>query len=468
MTASPATLSNLLQQMYQNKEVLQGWDAVMNLLESSVNTFFMAQWNQQTGRTGRLSIAVIWCEGVLPLPHGQGYYTNVTQFNVELGAPLFQFTSGRNEVTVRQDILQGASRLGTMVVPQNFNPATANLSPNDPRVEWANPQPVDMSKHPYLSGTVALQQVQGIVNNAQSLVLSFAQGAFTLNALTIVGVDNATLVNQLKNWFATHQIRYVLASIDFQSLAGSPGLTPRSFRFNVVTTNAGNTIVQLLITTNGSTPSSNVINVNEPIPTADGLTCTLMISSRVLYQDVLTHGFNNHGGGFSLIPLPPKNGYNAWYATINPQMHFQGSFSYGNCCNRHDVTYSVYLGGDYTGTATEGFALSQQIHTQGNAPVDITVSARYAVALSGSGQGQSIRIVPGTPSVTVSGGAEGEMKSRLQDILNNDIRNAMAGVSFSPVTYFALKNLVFPGNLISMSQVQVPADLLIAGRFSPT
>jgi len=59
------------------------------------------------------------------------------------------------------------------------------------------------------------------------------------------------------------------------------------------------------------------------------------------------------------------------------------------------------------------------------------------------------------------------MKSRLQDILNNDIRNSMAGVSFNPVTYFALRNLLFPGNLINMSQVQVPADLLIAGTFSP-
>jgi hypothetical protein len=35
------------------------------------------------------------------------------------------------------------------------------------------------------------------------------------------------------------------------------------------------------------------------------------------------------------------------------------------------------------------------------------------------------------------------------------------------VTLFALTNLVFPGNLISMSQVQVPADLLIVGTFSP-
>src|SRR5262249_18508869 len=159
------------------------------------------------------------------------------------------------------DILGGATRLGTMSVPQNFDPSKAQLSPDDPRVDWAAPQPVDMSKHPYLSGTVGLQQVQGIVGNAHSLLLNFAQGAFTLNALNVVGVDNTVLVNQLKNWFATHQIRYVLASVDFQNLTGVPGLTPTSFRFNALTTNAGNAVVQLMITTNGSTPPSNVINV---------------------------------------------------------------------------------------------------------------------------------------------------------------------------------------------------------------
>ncbi|MFC5743646.1 hypothetical protein [Dyella tabacisoli] len=468
MPASAATLSNLLQQMYQNKEVLQGWDAVMNMLESSVNGFFQLQWNRQTGNAGKLSISVVWCESVLPIPHGQGYFTNVTEFDVDLGAPLFQFTSGRSEVTVRQNILRGSTCLGTMEVPANFNPATCNLAPHDPRVTWGKVQSVDVSQQPYLSGTVSLQQVQGLVGSAHSLVLNFAQGAFTLNALTIVGVNNTTLVNQLKSWFATQNIRYLLASVDFQNLSGIPGLTPTAFRFNVLTTNAGNTIVQLLITTNGSAPSSTVINVNEPIPTADGLNCTLMLNSRLLYQDVLVRGFNGHGGSFSLIPLGPNGGYNAWYATINPRMHFEGSFSYGNCCDRTTVTYSVYLGGNYTGTATEGFALSQEIHTQGNAPVDITVSARYPVRLSGSGPNQSITITPGTPSVTVSGGAEDEMKSRLEDILNNNIRNAMAGVSFTPVTYFALKNLLFPGNLISMSQIQVPADMLIAGNFSLT
>src|SRR5437899_12380958 len=102
--SNPATLSNLLQQMYQNKEVLQGWDAVLNLLESSVNTFFTAQWNQQTGSAGKLSIPVGCCEGVLPAPGHQGWFTNAIQSKADLGPPSFQFMSGPNEVPLAQDL----------------------------------------------------------------------------------------------------------------------------------------------------------------------------------------------------------------------------------------------------------------------------------------------------------------------------------------------------------------------------
>ncbi len=463
--ANAATLANLLNQMYQNQEVLQGWDAVMNLLESSVNQFLQSQWSHQTGGAGKMQLSAIWAEGVNPF-HGV-YITNVTEFQIDLGAPLFQFTSGSANITVTQNILGGFLRIGTMEVPSNFNPSTWKGTFNDPSVEWEAPVTIDLSAHPSFSGTVALQQVQGLVNpTSHSLILDFAKGAFTLNNITVAGVNNSDVVNQIKNWFATNQIRYVLASLDFTSFTGKPALTPTAFQFNVVTTNAGNTIVQLLITTNGTTPPSTAINVSEPIPTADGLTCSLMVSSRILYNDVLSAGFN--GSGFNLVPLSPAAPGQIWHATISPQFHFAGSFSFGNCCNRQTVTYSIYLGGIYSGSPTSGFVLTQHITPSGNVSVEIDVYAAYPVALSGSGAGQQITITPGTPSVTVSGSAENEIKSQLSDILNNNFRNGMSGISFAPVTFFALKNLVFPGNLIKMSQVQVPGDLLIVGTFSPT
>lgn len=463
-----ATLADLLNQMYQNQEVLQGWDAVLNLLESSVNQFFLYQWNHQTGGAGQLSVSAVWCEGVNPAPVGGGYFTNVTEFRVTLGQPLFQFLSGASDVTVTQAILGGELRTGTKIVPADFDPSHCGCVWDDPSVTWAAPVTIDTGLSPGLSGTVALSQVQGLVNSSsQSLVLDFAAGAFTLNHLSVVGVNNASVVNQIKAWYATNAIRYILASIDLRSISGSPALTPTAFRFNVVTTNAGNTLVQLFITTNGSAPAASTINVNEPVPTADGLTCSLMVSSRILYNDVLVAGFNQPGSAFTLQPAGPSGPGLIWHAYISPPFCFSGSFSFGSCCDRTTVTYTIYLGGVYSGSPTSGFVLTQHQTTSGNVNVDIDVYAAYAVTLSGSGAAQQINIQPGTPTVTVSGSVEGEIKSTLQDILNTNFRNGMAGVSFTPVTFFALENLLFPGNLIQMSQVQVPGDLLIVGTFTP-
>jgi hypothetical protein len=466
---SEATLNNLLTQMNQNQEVLQGWDAVLNLLESAVNEFLQAQWSQHTQGAGQMTVQTIWAEGVNPI--AGKYFTNVYEFSFVLGAPLFQFPNGQASVAVTQAIVSGSYRSGTLIVPSNFDPATANLPYDDPNVQWSSSATsIPAGANATISGTVALQQVQGVVNvspTATSLVLNFATGAFTLNNLTVSGIAVSDLINQLLDWYATNKIQYVLSSVDMANYSSQVSFQPTSFQFNVITTNSGNTIVQLLITTDGSQPPSMVINVDEPVPTDDGYTCSLMISSRILYNSVLIPSFSTPGGAFSLVPIAPGSPGQIWQAAINPEFNFSGSFSFGSCCDRTTVTYNIWLGGTYSGSTTAGFVLNQSIVTQGNAPVQITVYASYPVALSGTGGGQQITITPQPPQINVSGSEEGELTSDLQNILTGDFQNGMAGISFSSVTNFALQNVLFPGNLIQMSQAQVPGDLLIVGTFSP-
>ena len=149
-------------------------------------------------------------------------------------------------------------------------------------------------------------------------------------------------------------------------------------------------------------------------------------------------------------------------------MHFAGSFSFGSCCDQTTVTYSIYLGGTYTGTATSGFFLYQSVTPSGNIGNTITVTGINPVSLTGTGTGQSIQINPQPPNVSVTGGGSDQINGQLQSILGNDFQTAMAGISFSSVSYFALRNVLFPGNMISMGVVQVPTDLLIVGTFQPT
>ncbi|MHB8268702.1 hypothetical protein [Bradyrhizobium sp.] len=462
--ADAPTLNYLLGQMAQDKEVLNGWDAVLNVLESSINTFFQAQFKSMTSNSQQMTISQVFCGPRLTSPHGD--YCVVTQFSFTLGPPSFVFTGGSNTVTVTQAIVSGSTRSGSMPVASGFQPASCGCTPNDPRVTWGPVQSIDVGAHPAVSAQVQLTSVTGLINvTTHTVVLDFANGVFTVNNVVLKGVTSQELSDQIKSWFATHGVKYQLASLDFSAGGSIPSLTPTQFRFNVIQTNSGNIIVQLLITTNGSPAAGNPI-VLEPIPTASGYTCTLMISSRIVFTDILCAGFNGAGKPFKLYPQSPSlaQGYTAF---ISPQMHFAGSFSYGSCCDRTTVTYSLYLGGTYSGTATNGFYLYQSITPGGNVGNTITVSANNPVSLVGSGASQSIHISPQAPSINVTGGASGTINSQLQSILSNDFQGAMAGISFGDVTYFALRNILFPSNLIKMGVVQVPTDLLIVGTFQP-
>ncbi|WP_413207809.1 hypothetical protein [Rhodospirillum sp. A1_3_36] len=465
MSNSP-TLSYLLGQMAQDKEVLNGWDAVLNLLESSINTFFQAQFDQMTGHSGEMTISRIFCGPRLPNPHGD--YSVVTDFSFTLGPPHFEFTGGSNTVTVTQAILSGSTRTGSLPASAGFDPDSCGCVANDSRVQWGQRHSIDLGNHPSMTAVVQLTTVTGVVDqdqNTHTVVLDFANGAFTANNVTIENVSSQQLSDQIKSWFMTHGVQYQVASLSFSGNS-DPSLTPTKFQFKVLKTNSGNIIVQILIVTNGTSGRSDPI-VLEPVPTADGYSCSLMINSRITFKDILCDGFNNAGKPFNLYPQSqsPTAGYTAYIA---PQMHFSGSFSYGSCCNRHTVTYSLYLGGTYSGTAKNGFHLYQSITPSGNIGNTITVNADNPVSLSGSGESQTIRITPQPPVVNVTGGASSTINDKLKSILNDDFAAAMAGISFGPVSYFALRSVLFPGNLMKMDVVEVPTDLVIVGTFQPT
>lgn len=510
MSPGAATLT-LVAQMYQDQEVLNGWDAVLNLLESSINGFFQQQWGEHTGNSGQMSISTIWCENVQTF-QGQ-VFTNVTQFDVVLGPPLFQFQDGQAAVTVTQKILSGSLKQGTKGVPSTFNPSACGCPPNDPSVQWGAPQSIDTSLNPTLSGTVALEQVQGLVNaDAHSVVLDFAKGAFTLsppNALVVQGVKDDDLCDQLKGWFATNRIKYILASLDFRNLSNQPALTPTSFRFNVKRTNAGNTIVQLLITTNGSQPTGLPI-VEEPIPTADGATCCLMISSRILYQDLFVGSFNAGQSGLTVQAVAPASNIQSWGAEVSGGSVSTGEMTPPNqpyptesglesvtldanewslVGARFSPSTSMMPGGfiqlayNQSPSLTANVAVSDLQTTFGPFAVplnvQLTIGAIYLLSVVESASQQALQIMEiGSPAVTVAvvdpsgkltpaaiGSSTQSINDSLSGAVSAQIQSSIGAVSFAPVSIFALENLIFPGNqLIQMANPAFPpGDLLIVG-----
>ena len=507
--ANEATLADLNLQMNQDQEVLGGWDAVMNLLESAVNAFFLSQWNAQTsGSGGKMEISGLWCEGIVPSPPS-GQITVVTQHDIQLGSPLFQFQNGQDNVTVTQQILGGTLKQGSMSVQQSFQPASCGCQVNDGRVTWGPPMAIDTTQNPVLSGTVALAQLQGLVNStAQSLVLDFARGSFTVNNMTIKGVDNSQFADEIKNWFNANNIKYILASVDFRNLASMPALTPTSFQFNVKTTNAGNTIVQLLITTDGTTPASAQINVDEPIPTVDGATCSLMISSRILFQNIFVDNFNAGSGAVKVQAVGPASDINSWHADVisgsvsTPEL-IPGNQPYQTDGGLMAVTlnantwslvgskfvpfgtlanylFVIQLTSDALDVLTANVSVSG-FQTIGPFPVPLTVTLGFAFNYSVGVSGHELQINPpeGGVNVAVSdssgqlvpaavGSSTASINASIQAAVSALIEASIGAVSFEPVSIFALQNLIFPGNnMINMTALfpfaSTPGDLLIVG-----
>src|SRR3954453_24195735 len=236
MADSP-TPSYLLGQMAQDKEVLNGWDAVLNVVESSINTFFQTQFRSMTSGSQQMTISQVFCGPRLTSPHGD--YCVVTQFAFTLSAPSFVFTGGSNTVTVTQAIISGSTRSGSMPVAAGFQPASCGCTPNDSRVTWGPVQSIDVGAHPAVSAKVQLTSVTGLINaTTHTVVLDFANGAFIVRNIALQGVSSQQLSDQIKSWFATHGVKYQVASLDFSAFASIPSLTPTRFQFNVLKTNS--------------------------------------------------------------------------------------------------------------------------------------------------------------------------------------------------------------------------------------
>lgn len=461
---SGATLASLLGQMTQDKEVLNGWDAVLSVTEAAIDGFLQKQFAALTGETGRMTMTRVFCGPALHDPGGT--YCVVTEFSFTLGAPRFAFTGGSNTITVTQRLVAGSTRSGTMPVGPGFEPSGCGCTADDPRVTWGPRAGIDLGADPAVSAAVPLAMVGGVVDvGTRTVALVMADGAFTMLNLVLQGVAAPALAEQVRGWFLEHEVRYQLATLDFSGAGTIPALTPTGFRFAVLRTDGGHLLVQLLIVTDGREGAGPPL-VGEPVPVEDGYSCSLMVSSRILFADILCAGFNAAGKPFKLYPRC-RDAAAGYTASIAPEVRLEVSFSYGSCCDKTHVHYTTHIGGTYSGSATEGFQLFRTSTPSGNIGNTITIRANNPVGLTGSGAGQLIRIDPQTPSVEVTGGDSGTLNDRLRDILTNDYGTAMAGISFAPVSVFALRTMLFPASMIRMSVVQAPTDLLVVGTFEP-
>lgn len=518
--AAKALLADMLSQMYEAQAALKGWDCVLNMLEGPVNQFLAAQYNAKYSKEAPMKVSVGFCQAF-----GVGGQTvlGYTRFSVLLGQPLLAFQANNsNYVAVTQAIQSGQIETGSKMVSSKGASCPVPLNLDDPTIQWEAPQPIDVSTKPTLEGTVALGMVQGLVTpilpsgkagdpaDAHSVILDFAKGSFVAKNLNI-DTDNASLNLQLSNWFVTNPIAYTINTVVFNDATTLKSLQPTKFKLNVLSTNSGKNVLQVFITTTGLQQNNLTINVNEPIP--DGFHNSLMINTKIMFQDIFVDSFNKHGTNLQVQTVNPGKDYTAWSAVCSSGS-VSGEATFNNTSNSETrisasgntvtwpldglafsrtkdlgvaLTYNAkktvnFEHRDYTCVYTQyGSNCSWSSWNGHSVDVDITLTGNYNLTVSDTDGKQSVQIASTPPNVTVTppdlnptGPCEcndNDLKIMVGNLLKKQVplklQDAMAGISFTSVSVFALYNLLFPtDDFIVMKEAYVPGDLVVLGTFN--
>lgn len=212
-------------------------------------------------------------------------------------------------------------------------------------IEWGNPNTVDVSKKPYVNGSVALAKISGVVtppsgqgsaSETHTVILDFPAGAFTLNQFSVNPPNwdpshhAVNISNALASFYATHEIKYQVQTINYTNLSHDPALQPTKFVINAQTTNAGNNILQMLIATTGDVQHAHTITLNEPIPYdpsnpipgVSDFSVSLMISTELMFEHIFVSSFNQGGTNLQVAAVNPGKDFEAWSARVS-----QGSAS---------------------------------------------------------------------------------------------------------------------------------------------
>jgi hypothetical protein len=515
-----ATLRNMLEQMNKAQGVLKGWDCVLNMLEKPVNKFLAEQYKEKYPTQKPMVVEVGFCvPSPSPIPSFPGTIFTYTKFTVNLAQPLLEFQeNNHNYVKVTQLIQSGFIQVGSMFTPKEDQVCPVPLNMGNPEIKWAEKKVTDVSKKPALVGTVGLGMVQGLVdpplpngstgnkNDSHSIVLDFTKGSFITENLNI-DTDNAALNLQLSNWFVSNPIYYLINTVVFNDATTLKSLQPTKFKLNVLTTNSSKNILQVFITTSGEQQSNLTINVNEPIP--DGYHNSLMINTKIMFSNIFVESFNKGTSNLQVASVNPPNDFTTWSAKVT-QGTVSGEANFKNTSNSETrISASgntiVWPLKDLTFTPTIDNGIQLTYNANQNVPfqnrrlfcgrfgcswgnwnnysvdVNVKLTGYYPLEVINSGKNQKIQIASKPPVVSVTppdlkptGPCEcndNDLKIQVGNILEQQVpaklQASMGGIQFSPISVFALYNLLFPtDDFIEMKSAYVPGDLVVLGTFN--
>lgn len=502
--AEPA-LEELIGQMHHQGSCTNGWDVVFNMGIQQINKALAAQYETLKRDTAYKNTIVVDTQETYP-----GNVTVINRFNIEYGYPQLTFSvNNSNTMQLQMEILKGTvqrcSKVGTG--PEQCEP----------------PEPVSGET---LTAVVGLAKVAGNIDvdgtehNVLKVMLNMAQGAFTISNITLSDATKVEFNAAVKAYFVNHPVEYLINQLDLTGIPTLDALKPKGFVFKPLRTPSSAEILQLFIMTGDRAlldySQAFLNNVPEPLPL--GQSSSMMIRSRLIFQDVLPRSLPS--GGWTLAGTDPRDAAKPWSAKVTAgsvigtvdlhKLDHTTSVASGSGSSYTEFTYSIPGGNDvswpmddttltaqsdgqllYSGSRKQSLKFNEHAsttvapcfwnctttsdHTM-STDFGLDVHAVLPLSIGGSGRDQTVQIATTGKSITVNGHLAGGGPCNSDDLaaqVNQQIRSQIPtqianklSFQFTSISVFALKNLLFPADdYISFSHAAIPGDLLLTGTF---
>jgi hypothetical protein len=521
------TKDELIQAMYAQGSVVNGWDVVYNMALEQINGTMAAQYEENKrahSYGGKIEVDTFH--------HVAGNVYSLVRFRLNYGYPKISFLQNNDKQVKLEMLISSGSVQKCVVIGQTGEPQC------DPAEQIANVT---------FTAYVPIAKIEGLVKpdkpGAQtfSVVLDFTQGSFDVAEIEMSPELKLEFSTQVKLYFTNNPVTYIINTLDLSQISTLEAMRPSAFLFKTWKTPAGVNILQLYIMTGGRAAlhydRANLNNCDEPLPF--GYQSSMMIGSRLFYGAVLRgsltfagwrfEGFAKGGnpenvrdswygkytsgavrGILDLNPLherrytpplltkwawirqpgdgnweprPPPSGlpaalrYEIDWAITGMTLHpaSDGRMRLAHSLQaKQNFQYSwTWLYNDGSGRVNKS-AYIERTHTT---EYNVTIDSIVPLTITKSGREQEIRIDIKSITVGVTGHLSGGGPSNcdnIEAIFNRNLKEQLPGqvkkqldVGFAPISIFALKNLLFPTkSYIDMQDVAAPGDILLLGNFA--
>jgi hypothetical protein len=499
-TANDApSVSQLISEMYAQGSCTNGWDVVFNMSLDQINNALEDQYNSLKQNPDYQNTINVTTSESYP-----GDVTIKTEFNLNYGYPQLTFSGNSNALTtLTMELLDGSYVKTTTITP-------SQTTSGDPQSTSGETLTASIN----LDKVAGQTTVKGESHNTLQVQLDMQTGTFSPPQTTFTFSDTTKtdFNTAVQNYFENNPVTFLINSLDLTNIPTLEALIPSDFLFKVYTSPSGAQMLQLFIMTGNDAllDSSQAFLNNTPEPIPEGQSCSMIVSSEIVFKYVLPQSLQNTD--WTLQGVQPSGSVKAWSgqfssASVSGQVdlskltHSSSSTQYtysipnGNTVNwsLDGTTLTSQSSGQllYSGSQEQTMSYNQhtvtilspcfyncEITTDTPLSTDVTVSVSACLSLNvgGTGQEQTITITTSSQAVTVSGHLSGGGPSGSDDFaaqVNQQIQAQIPGqiagklsFNFTPISVFALKNLLFPSNnYIVFQSSALPGDLLILGDF---